>query len=104
MQEVHSDVIRARHEVIAHYDAKARKMWIVPPGAASDDVVPASAAGIVLKFETYHISGGSFDSLGQVCNYQIGRINKAIDEQLAVLYDDQDLPGEAFLLTLDDAL
>lgn len=104
MREVHSDVIRARHEVIAHNDAKARKMWIIPPGAAPDDIIPASASGIVLKLETYYISGGLFDSLGQVCNYQIGRINKAIDEHLAALYDGQGLPAEAFLLTLDDAL
>ncbi|WP_242875906.1 hypothetical protein, partial [Stenotrophomonas maltophilia] len=102
--DVHNDVIRARHEVIAHNDQNARKLTIVPPGAAPDDIVPMSRIGIALKLDTYYISGGLFSSLGQVCQYQIDRLNKAIDDALDELYEGRELPSESFELTLDDEL
>ncbi|MCW0423511.1 MULTISPECIES: hypothetical protein [Xanthomonas] len=104
MRDVHNDVIRARHEVIAHNDQTARKLSIVPPGAAPDDIVPMSRIGIALKLDTYYISGGFFSSLGQVCEYQIKRLNKAIDDALDILYEGRELPSESFVLTLDDEL
>ncbi|MEI2260744.1 hypothetical protein OHC51_07260 [Stenotrophomonas indicatrix] len=104
MRDVHNDVIRARHEVIAHNDQSARKLSIVPPGAAPDDVIPVSRIGIALKLETYYISGGLFSSLGQVCDYQIKRLNEAIDDALDALYEGQELPSESFVLTMDDEL
>ncbi|MEN4952817.1 hypothetical protein [Stenotrophomonas sp. TWI819] len=104
MTDVHNDVIRARHEVIAHNDQNARKLTIVPPGATPDDIVPVSRIGIALKLETYYISGGLFSSLGQVCDHQIDRLNEAIDDALDALYEGQELPSAPFELTLDDEL
>lgn len=104
MTDVHNDVIRARHEVIAHNDQNARRLTIVPPGAAPDDIVPMSRIGIALKLDTYYISGGLFSSLGQVCQYQIDRLNGAIDDALDGLYEGRELPAESFELTLDDEL
>ncbi|SQG09465.1 Uncharacterised protein [Stenotrophomonas maltophilia] len=63
-----------------------------------------SRIGIALKLETYYISGGLFSSLGQVCDYQIKRLNEAIDDALDSLYAGQELPPESFVLTLDDDL
>lgn len=48
MCEVHRDVIRARHKVISHNDEKLRKMWMVPPSATPNDVIPISRIEIAL--------------------------------------------------------
>lgn len=104
MREVHTDVIRARHEVIPHIDKNVRKMWIVPPGATPDGVIPISRIEIALKLDSYYISDALFSSLAQVCAHQIGRMNVAIDEQLTAIYDYQPLPRESFMLTLDYGL
>lgn len=104
MREIHRDALKARHEVIVHNDAKARKMWIVPPGVAPAGVTAVPSTGIVLKIETYYISGGFFKSLAQLCDFQIHRMNKAVDDQLHHLYDGESLPATEFQLILDDSL
>lgn len=103
MRDIHKQVIKARHEVIAHNDAQARRMWIVPPGVAPADQLPASSNGIVLKIEAYYINGG-FSSLARLCDFQIHRLNAEIDQQLQQLYEVASLPAEEFVLSLDESL
>ncbi len=102
MLKIHDDAIRARHEVVAHNDDQVRKIWIVPPGAASPEIVEGPISGLSFKIETYYVPGGFFSALAQVCDYQIYRLNAAIDEDVAGLYADRDIPAQEFLLTIDD--
>ncbi|KLD78633.1 hypothetical protein ACFOPN_07250 [Xanthomonas hyacinthi] len=102
MSQVHNDAIKARHEVIAHNDDKVRKMWVLPPGAMPPGALAAAANGLSLKIEGYYVGGGFFISLAHLCDYQIYRLNHAVDEELCALYEGQPIPSEEFLLTLDD--
>lgn len=102
MLDIHQKAIGARHEVIAHNDGQVRKVWIVPPGAASPEIIPAPASGLSFKIETYFVPGGFFSALAQVCDYQIYRLNAAIDVDLEALYSGREIPAKEFLLTFDD--
>lgn len=104
MAQVHSDAIKARHEVIAHNDASVRKMWILPPSSMPEGIPAASAIGLSLKIEGYYVSGGFFTSLFHLCDYQIHRLNDAVDEQLSSLYEGRAMPSGELLLNIDDDL
>ncbi|MCU1089834.1 hypothetical protein JAK45_19435 [Stenotrophomonas maltophilia] len=104
MAQVHSDAIRARHEVIAHNDASVRKMWLLPPGSVPEGIKAAGANGLSLKIEGYYVSGGFFASLFHLCDYQIHRLNGAVDEQLCSLYEGRAIPSDELLLNFDDDL
>ncbi len=104
MLGIHDDAIRARHEVIAHNDDQVRKIWIVPPGAASPEIIEGPISGLSFKIETYYVPGGFFSALFQLCDYQIYRLNSAIEEDLESLYGGREIPAEEFLLTFDDEL
>ncbi|HHA2904297.1 TPA: hypothetical protein ACOD92_000551 [Stenotrophomonas maltophilia] len=104
MSQVHSDAIRARHEVIAHNDASVRRMWLLPPGSMPEGSKAAGANGLSLKIEGYYASGGFFASLFHLCDYQIYRLNEAVDKQLCSLYEGRAMPTHEILLNVDDDL
>ena len=103
LQEVHNDLIKTRHELVAHSDSNARSIKIVPPGYRAVESIPASEH-VGLRISSYYLPGKRFVDAFNACGDLLNRLNPRIEELLAELYDGQQLPSEPFALDFTDGL
>jgi hypothetical protein len=103
LQQTHDDLLKTRHELVAHSDSKARSIKIVPPGYRAVESLPASEH-VGLTISSYYLPGKRFVDAYNTCGDLLNRLNPRIDELLSALYDDQQLPPEPFPLDFSDGL
>ncbi|PTT63198.1 hypothetical protein [Stenotrophomonas sp. HMWF003] len=102
MNTVHAHALNARNEVIAHNDPNIRSIWILPGTLDVGGEERSWSARPVFKIEGYHVYQDFFPALEQLCNFQMLRLTKVIDEQTAHLYDFSNKPLQEFQLTRND--
>lgn len=103
LQKTHDDLLKTRHELVAHSDSSVRSIKIVPPGYRPNESLPASEY-VGLTVSSYYYPPQRFVDTFNTCGNLIARLNRRIDELLADLYSDQELPAEPFPLNFDDGL
>jgi hypothetical protein len=104
-QQTHVDLMRARHQLIAHSDMEARQAKVVPPNftIAHDKEQP-----IVSDFPAIQIGADFFGldfyriNVALTTNELLIRLNEAIEPMVDELYGGMDLPARPFVLRIDD--
>lgn len=102
-RKTHKDLIKTRHEIVAHTDSSVRSIMIIPPGYKPVAGLPASEhLGLIIN--SYYYPRQRFIDCFDTCSNLIGRLNHRLDELLSQLYEHQELPLEPFPLVFDDGL
>jgi len=103
LQQTHDQLLRFRHDNIAHNDFKTAQVQIIPPGAKlqGQRTAPAKVSWAIsrhiLDLQTFQLTWNTIEDLRV-------RLMRAIDEELLVLYEKSQLPSEPFPLTFDEKL
>lgn len=88
LQAAHNDLLRIRHEIVAHSDAGVRKVQIVPPGATLEPLGGTSPKyGWII--ETYRLAPSRFCEFFAVFRNIIDRLEKAILGELEGIFGKQ---------------
>lgn len=106
-QTLHDDLIKARHEIVAHSDMSVRRAFIVPAGVVTGIFgdgreLKSSRVGHAVSYYLFkiprirEIPDLTLD-LGQ-------RISNEIDDIIEKLYSGMDLPRAKFRLRIDEGL
>jgi len=100
LQKAHDDLLKARHEVVAHSDMKIRKVMFLPPGVtlAPLETAPDKWAW---QIETYRFPIRRFYEFHALFVDVLHRIEDAIQAELVALYG-KESPSSAFQLSLSD--
>lgn len=101
LRVAHKKLIVTRNQLVAHSDSTVRSVTLVPPGVSFGGKVSDSVA---FRINGYGYGWPVFVDMQDTCSFQIVRMDARIDELLALLYSDAQLPPHEFPLTLDDAL
>jgi hypothetical protein len=102
-QQTHDELIKARHQFIAHSDEEVRRVEIFPHGSSIKETgLKSGGVGVGIRNIAFSLS--YFEHIRALC-YDLGyRLNRRVEDLLAELYNGQKLPNEAFQLTFDDGL
>jgi hypothetical protein len=102
-QETHDELIKARHQFIAHSDEEVRRVEIFPHGSPIQETgLKSGNVGIGVRTIAFPLP--RFEHIRALC-YDLGyRLNSRIEDLLAELYNGQTLPNKSFQLTFDDDL
>ena len=103
LQWTHNQLIKTRHEIVAHSDSNARAVHIIPPSARPKFGLPASNS-VSLKIDSYYYPKQAFSDAFDTCADLMGRFNSRIEELLTTLYGNVDLQNELIPLTFDEGL
>ena len=100
-QETHDELIRARHQFIAHSDEETRRVDIFPPGARVGET-GLTSGGVSISIRTIAFPTSRFHHIRDLC-YDLGsRLDRRVNALLTELYTGRKLPNESFQLTFDD--
>jgi hypothetical protein len=102
LTQPHHDMLVIRHELFAHNDPAAHKMWIVPPGADPGSGERFETVGF--RMSVQHIEPWAVAKYKHVCIFQEKRLNEAIAALIDELYAGMDLPTALFPLRFDEGL
>jgi hypothetical protein len=99
---IHEELMRLRHKMVAHSDVTLRRVFIIPKGtdrgpAGIADALGTSLRGEVLSEERLRQAEGHCYALGS-------RINDYVEDELAALYGDLNLPPEKLELEFGPTL
>ena len=105
-KKTHGELLKARHELIAHSDMTVKWAMIVPPGV---EIARKSKKSIVsdhvgVQTSLYFYPKSFFEKSYSLCRFQGSRINKEIDNLLDELYEGMDLPNAPFKIRMDNGL
>ena len=102
-QATHDRLITLRDKVIAHSDAALRPAEIYPPGSRVPiDGTLVTEASVCLTRPLLDLD--QFPAIRTTCLDLGNRLEKAVNDALADLYDGRVLPVEAFPLKFDEEL
>jgi hypothetical protein len=102
-QETHDELIKARHQFIAHSDEEIRKAIIFPPGAPVGKT-GLKSGGVSISIRTIAFPTSQFHHIRNLCHDLGSRLDRGVYAILADLYTDRKLPNKSFQLTFDDSL
>jgi hypothetical protein len=105
-QTTHNRLLQARNELFAHSDMNVRKAQIVPSnvpiGIYGDKELKSPEISTQVNYTLFEID---FFKIVKETNLDIGRrIQAEIDKLIIDLYENMDLPNEAFDLRIDEGL
>jgi hypothetical protein len=102
-QETHHDLIKSRHQFIAHSDEEVRKVEIFPLGAPVGKTrFKSGNVGITVR--TIVFLPSRFLHIRDLC-FDLGdRLERRVNSLLVELYAGRELPAEMFPLTFDEGL
>jgi hypothetical protein len=103
LQQAHDDMIRIRHEIIAHSDVDIRKVLIVPPSVKLGHL-DLTSDRIAYAVDSYRIALSRFPDFHDVCVDILRRLHDAIEQEMAFLYGGKGLPSSEFPLTFDESV
>jgi hypothetical protein len=106
-QSLHDDLIKARHEIVAHSDMSVRRASIVPPGVvtgffADGRELKSTRIGHETSYYLFRIP-----RIREISDLTVDlgrRISLEIDTIIENLYSGMDLPRAKFRLRIDDGL
>jgi hypothetical protein len=103
LQETHDRLLKFRHDNIAHNDLSTVQVLIVPPGAKVDGK-ESKALGVSWAFSRHKLALETFRLIWDTIEDLRMRLEKAINEEMLVLFGLSKLPAESFVLTFDENL
>jgi hypothetical protein len=102
-QETHDDLIKSRHQFIAHSDEEIRKVIIFPPGASLGKT-GLKSGGVSISIRTIAFRISKFHDIRDLCHDLGSRLDKRVNAVVTELYTNRKLPNKSFQLTFDDGL
>jgi hypothetical protein len=102
-QETHDDLIKSRHQFIAHSDEEIRKVEIFPSGAPVGKT-GLKSGDVSISIRTMAFPMSQFHHIRDLCCDLGSRLDRRINDLLAELYTGRELPNKSFRLTFDDGL
>jgi len=106
LNEIHEDLMRTRHELIAHSDMTVKEAFIVPAGCeiGKDGDKPLVSDYIGVQISMQYFPRPMFERIHNLCVFQGSRINDEIDLLVEELYEGMELPARPFKIRIDDGL
>lgn len=105
-KKTHDELLKARHELIAHSDMTVKSAMIVPPGiemgGKSKKPIISDHIGVQTTF--YYYARSFFKDSYALCLFQGSRISVEIDVLLEELYGGMELPNAPFEIKMDNGL
>jgi hypothetical protein len=103
LSKTHKTLLKTRHELVAHSDSETRVVHVIPT-EANEPGMSKPRNHISVKISSYYYKPQSFADAYDTCNDLIGRLSDRIDELIATLYKDQQMPSASFKLDFTDGL
>lgn len=106
LDNAHKELLRARHELIAHSDMTVKMAMIVPPGVevGRKSKNPIVSNHIAVQTSLYAYRKLFFEEAYSLCQFQGSRISDEIDILLEELYAGMELPHAPFKIKIDNGL
>ena len=105
-KKTHKELLKARHELIAHSDMTVKEAMIVPPNVeiGIKSKKPIVSNYIIVQTTLYYYPRSLFENSKSLCLFQRSRISVEIDNLLEELYEGMDLPNAPFKIRMDNGL
>jgi hypothetical protein len=87
-QKLHDDLLRTRHQLVAHADTTMRRVIIVPPGARPPFGAVEPSDTPTLAIVHRRLAPHLFSSAAELCLDLFRRLNAAVSAELQELFGD----------------
>lgn len=106
LKEIHEDLLKARHELIAHSDMTVKEAYIIPPGyeMGKDGEKSIVSEFVAVQTTTEYFPRPMFEKAHKLCMFQGSRLNEEIDKLVTELYGNMELPNAPFKIKIHDGL
>lgn len=106
LKELHAELLKYRHEFIAHNDMTLRKALIVPEGVpfgkVNDKDIKFTGIGTAINNDFHPLE--KFKRIYDLILYNESRIEKDIKKLTQSLYGGMQLPNQKFEIRIDEGL
>jgi len=92
-QEIHNELIRYRHQMVAHSDFNIRKVIVYPKNVALDHQMKFQSSEVSVAVSIKALPLEYFNGIRSVC-FDLGyRLNSEIEKECEELFGDESVPA-----------